>query len=78
MSPEARPVTIGDKIKFEWPVMLTIVAGVVWIVTMLGDIKAKLVEIDTRLQVIERTIPSLQTQVSGQGERIGRLEATQK
>ena len=66
-------ITLGDKLRFEWPVMLVIVAGMLWLSTMLGDIKSLLVGLDARVRNIETLVPALQNQVSTQGDRINGL-----
>jgi len=65
------PVTLTDKLRLEWPVMLTILAGVMWLATSLGRINERLIAIETQLQ----SLPTMQAQVMAQGERISRLEA---
>jgi len=74
MAPTA--LTLSEKLKIEWPVMITIIAAVVWLGGSLSTINERLIAIETRLQLIERSLPPLQAQVSAQGERLSRLEAT--
>jgi hypothetical protein len=67
----AAAITLTDKLRLEWPVMLTILGGVMWLATSLGRINERLIAIETQLMAL----PSMQAQVSAQGERISRLEA---
>lgn len=66
------PLTLTEKLRIEWPVMVTIGVGVVWLTTSLGRITERLVAIETQLNAL----PAVQAQVSAQGERLSRLEAT--
>lgn len=70
--------TLSDKLKVEWPVLTVMGAGLLYLATALGDIKALLVGLDTRQQAIERQLPSMQEQLTRHGERITRIEATPK
>jgi len=70
--------TLSDKLKVEWPVLTVLGAGLLYLATALGDIKALLVGLDTRQQAIERQLPSMQEQLNRNGERITRIEASQK
>jgi hypothetical protein len=72
--PALPPVTLTDKLKLEWPVMLTIVGGVLYLASSLGRINERLVAIETQLMAL----PSMQSQIAAQGERLSRLEALQK
>lgn len=68
----ATPLTLTDKLKIEWPVLLTIIGGVMWLTSSLSRIAERLVAIETQLNAL----PAVQAQVSAQGERLSRLEAT--
>jgi hypothetical protein len=70
------PITLTDKLRLEWPVLITILGCVWYLGTTLSTINERLVAIETRIQIIERSLPGLQVQVAAQGERISRLEAT--
>ena len=72
----AAPLTLTEKLRIEWPIMLTIIGAVLWLANSLSTINERLIAIETRLQLIERSLPPLQSQVAAQGERISRLEAT--
>ena len=71
----AAAITLTDKLRFEWPVMLVVLGGVWYLGTTLSTINERLIAIETRLEMIERSLPVMQAQVSAQGERISRLEA---
>ena len=71
----AAAITLTDKLRFEWPVLLVVIGGVWYLGTTLSTINERLIAIETRLEMIERSLPGMQAQVSAQGERISRLEA---
>ena len=71
----AAAITLTDKLRFEWPVLLVVIGGVWYLGTTLSTINERLIAIETRLEMIELSLPGMQAQVSAQGERISRLEA---
>lgn len=77
-SPPAQPpapVTLTDKLKLEWPVLVVVISGIWYLGITLSTINERLVAIETQLQMIEMVLPPTQAQVVAQGERISRLEA---
>lgn len=68
------PLTLTEKLRIEWPVMVTLIGGVLYLSSALGRINERLVAIETQLQ----SLPSMQAQISTQGERLSRLEAMTK
>jgi len=68
------PVTLTEKLRLEWPVMLVVVAGVWYLGSTLSTINERLAAIETQLM----GLPTVHSQLAAQGERISRLEALTK
>ena len=84
-SDRERSISLGDKLRVEWPVLVVLISGLLYLMNALADIKSLLVGLDTRQKAIEQLVPTMQGQLNSygerlnqHGERITRIEATQK
>lgn len=77
-------ITLSEKLKVEWPVLLVMIGGLGYLASVLLDIRVLLVRLDARQNAMEQLIPVMQNQIIQQGdrmnslgERVTRIEATQ-
>lgn len=82
-SEREKGVTLTEKLKVEWPVLLVLGGIFLYLTNILGDMRLSLARLEARQNATESIVPVMQTQISQHsermtqlGERVTRIEAT--
>lgn len=81
---EDKGVTLSEKLRVEWPVLVTLAVCFLYMTNILSDMRLSLARLEARQTATESIVPAIQLGASNQeirlnnlAERVTRIEATQ-